>query len=97
MRMALVLKQKEQDEVDRHISQAIVFNVEDGKVVGVENETVEAGNFTSLSTWALANKIKTIYLPAVDEWVRTFFWMMGITMKAYDESVDDKLFQTFIL
>lgn len=97
MRIALVLKQKEKNEVDGRISQAVVFDVEEDKVVGVENEAVEAGNLTSLSAWALASKIRTIYLPVVDEWVKAFFWMMGITMKSYDECVDDKLFQTFIL
>lgn len=49
MRIALVLKQKEKNEVDGRISQAVVFDVEEDKVVGVENEAVEAGNLTSLS------------------------------------------------
>lgn len=93
MRIALVLRQKKQDE----ISQAVVFDVEKDKVVGVENETIHPEDVKSLSSWAETKKVKEIYLPNVEEWVKNLFTKMGITMKAYDELSEDKLFQTFIL
>ena len=97
MRIALVLKQKESDDVRNPANQAVVFQVENEKVVGVENEEVKADDVNSLSNWALAKKIKTIYIPTFEEWMRNLFLMLGITLKTYDESEDDRLFQTFIL
>ncbi len=96
MRIALLLRQKRQEETGRTESQAVVFNVEDDKVMGVENETVTA-DMSSLFYWAIAEKVNTIYIPAVDGWTKALFRVMGITLKGYDEAVDDKLFQTFIL
>ena len=97
MRIALVLKQKKHDEANGHISQAVVFNVENGKVIGVENESVESTNLNSLFIWALTHKVKEIYIPEVDEWVKLLFHAVGVTMKCYDELEDNKLFQTFIV
>jgi len=98
MRIALVLKQqKKQSEVDGHISQAVIFEVENDKVVGVENESVNAGNLNTLFTWALTRKVKEIYIPEVDDWVKLLFQLIGVTMKRYDELEDNKLFQTFIV
>lgn len=97
MRIALVLKQSKQDEVERHISQAVVFNVEDGKVMGVENETLEADNLNSLFLWTLSRKVGEIYIPEVADWVKILFHAVGVTIKRYDELEDNKLFQTFIV
>lgn len=97
MRIALVLEQKRQDEVDRHVSQVVIFNVEKDKVIGVENETVDATKQYSLSLWALTNKVNEIYVPRVDEWIKILSGMMGVNIRSYDELRDDKLFQTFIL
>lgn len=97
MRIALVLKQTKKDEVEGRISQAVVFNVENGKVIGVENETVDPTNLNSLFIWALTRKVKDIYIPDVDDWVKLLFHAIGVTMKRYDELEDNKLFQTFIV
>ncbi len=96
MRIALLLRQKKQEETDPVLNQAIVFNVKEDKVNGVENETV-AGDMSSLFYWALTEKVNTIYIPVVDSWTKALFRVMGITLKGYDEAVDDKFFQTFIL
>lgn len=97
MKIALVLRQKRQDETGGDISQAVVFNVENGKVTGVENETVEAANLNSLFIWALSRKVGEIYIPEVADWVKLLFHAVGITIKRYDELEDNKLFQTFIV
>ncbi len=96
MRIALLLRQKKQEETDRAMSHVVVFNVEQEKVIGVENETV-ASEMSSLFYWALAEKVNIVYIPVVDGWAKALFRVMGITLKGYDEAVDDKLFQTFIL
>jgi len=96
MRIALVLKQKKQDEINK-VDQAVVFDVEKDKVVGVQNETLQTKDAKSLSTWAITKKIKEIYIPEVDEQVRAILWALGISMKRYDELENDKLFQTFII
>jgi len=97
MRIALVLKQKKHDEVNGDISQAVVFNVENGKVIGVENEEVESTNLNSLFIWALSRKVGEIYIPEVADWVKLLFHAVGVTIKRYDELEDNKLFQTFIV
>ncbi|MDH6533389.1 hypothetical protein D0T51_00150 [Parabacteroides sp. 52] len=97
MRIALVLDQKRQDEVDRHVSQVVIFTIENDKVIGVENETIDATKQYSLSLWALTNKVNEIYVSKVDDWVKMLSQMMGVNIRAYDELRDDKLFQTFIL
>jgi hypothetical protein len=97
MRTALVLKQKEQEGVDVHVSQVIVFDVEDGRVTGVENATVRAGDFDSFLLWAIAWKVKEIYIPEASEWLKMLFGLCGVMLKAYPELEEDKLFRTFIL
>ena len=97
MRIALFLKQKKQEEIEKHISQAVVFDMEEDKVIGVENETLETRDAGQLSLWAYTNKVEEIYLPYVDEKLKSFFEALGIRMKGYDELGNDKLFQTFIL
>ena len=97
MRIALFLKQKKQEEIEKHISQAVVFDMEKDKVVGVENETLETRDAGKLSLWAHTNKVEEIYIPHVDEKSKSFFEKMGISMKGYDELGNNKLFQTFIL
>lgn len=96
MKIALLLRQKRDDETER-IGQAVLFDVEKDKVVGVQNETLGTKDVRSLSSWAITKKVKEIYLPEVDEQVRSFFRALGISMKRYDELDDNKLFQTFII
>lgn len=96
MRIALVLKQNE-EKIGEHISQIVVFDVESDKVIGVENATVESDDVGILSKWALTEQVEEIYIPEVDDQVKPIFRMNGITMKAYDELGDNKLFQTFIV
>jgi len=97
MRIALVLRQKKQDEMNGHISQAVVFNVENDRVIGVENETVDLSNLNSLFIWVFKHRVKEIYIPDVDDWVKLLFHAVGVTIKRYDELEDNKLFQTFIV
>ena len=97
MRIALLLKSKKQPLNENHVEQAVVFDVEKDKVVGVESETLQSKDVKTLTSWALTKKVKEIYAPYVDEQIRIFFQKLGISVKGYDELSDDRLFQTFIL
>ncbi|MDH6356932.1 hypothetical protein [Parabacteroides sp. PF5-9] len=96
MRIALVLRKKKQQQSDE-VGQAVVFEVEENKVVGVENDILQTADPDSLSIWALTKKVKEIYIPEADEKIKTFFGNLGIRMKRYDELGNDELFQTFII
>lgn len=97
MKIALLMRNKKQPKNEELLGEAVLFDVEKDKVVGVENETLKPKNVEELSFWALTKRVKEIYIPEVDEQVRTFFRKMGINIKRYDELSDDRLFQTFIL
>ncbi|MDR2810444.1 MAG: hypothetical protein LBB84_07810 [Tannerellaceae bacterium] len=95
MKIALLLKSKKQPYVN-HVDQAVVFNVEKDKVVGVENTTLESKDVTAFTSWVQKKKVKEIYSPYADDRLRLFFSKLGISFKAYDELSDNRLFQTFI-
>jgi hypothetical protein len=96
MKIALLLKSKKQPKLS-YFEQAVVFDVEKDKVVGVENETLESTkDVKALRSWAQTKKVKEIYTPYVDEQLRLFFAKLGISLKAYDELSDDRLFRTFV-
>lgn len=97
MRIALLLRSKKQPKDEKNVEQAVVFDVENDKVVGVENDTLRSKGVEELKFWAQTKRVKEIYSPYVDEQVRTFFRKLGITIKGYDELSDDRLFKTFIL
>lgn len=97
MKIALLLKPKKQKEVTKNANQAVVFNVEGNKVVGVENETLETKDVNYLSFWALTRRVKEIYTPEIDEEAKKLFKKLGISIKNYDELEDNRLFNTFIL
>lgn len=96
MRIALVLRQ-EKKEVEDRISRVIVFDVENDKVVGVENVDVASADLNTLSNWALTEQVEEIFVPEANDRVKPYFNLKGIEMKAYDELGDNKLFQTFIV
>ncbi|MDR1880329.1 MAG: hypothetical protein LBQ78_05300 [Tannerellaceae bacterium] len=96
MKIALLLNGKN-SRIGGNIGHAVVFDIERDKVVGVENEALESKDISYLSFWALTNKVKEIYIPDMDERLRSFFRKMGISVKKYDELADDRLFRTFIL
>ncbi|MDR0748409.1 MAG: hypothetical protein LBF62_02415 [Tannerellaceae bacterium] len=95
MRIALLLRSKKQPK--NEIGQAVVFDVEKDKVVGVENETLQSKDVKTLTSWAQAKRIKEIYSPFIDEQLRFICKALGIEVRGYDELSDDRLFQTFIL
>lgn len=95
MKIALLLKSKKQPRA-KHFDQAVVFDVEKDKVVGVENAALESKDAKALSSWVQTKKITEIYIPYVDEQLRMFFSKSGIRLKAYEELSDDRLFRTFI-
>jgi len=97
MKIALLLKSKKQPKNETNVEQAVVFDVEKDKVVGVENETLQSKDAKALTSWALTKKVKEIYSPYVDEQFRIFCKALGINVRGYDELSDDRLFQTFIL
>ncbi|MDH6303556.1 hypothetical protein M2459_000510 [Parabacteroides sp. PF5-5] len=97
MKIALLLRSKKQPKTVNDVEQAVVFDVEKDKVVGVENETLQSKDVKELTSWALTRKVKEIYTPQADEQLRNFFSSLGINIRGYDELSDNRLFQTFIL
>ncbi|MDR0994679.1 MAG: hypothetical protein LBL81_00125 [Tannerella sp.] len=90
------MRSKKSPKQEQDAQRAIVFDVEKDKVVGVENEKVEAKDLLSLSSWAIAKKIQEIFTPNIDERHRQYLRMQGIQVRSYDELEDNELFQTFI-
>lgn len=98
MKVALLLKNEKQPKDEKQeAEQAVVFDVEHDKVVGVQSETLKSKSTKDLIFWALTKRVKEIYTPDMDEQLRTFFSKIGINIRKYDELSDDRLFQTFIL
>jgi hypothetical protein len=95
MKIALLLTSKRHAKPNQ-FDQAVVFDLEKDKVVGVENATLESKDVTALTSWAQNKKVKEIYTPYADDHLRSFLGSMGISLKAYDELSDNRLFQTFI-
>jgi hypothetical protein len=95
MKVALFLKSRKQPK-SNHLDRAVVFDVKKDKVVGVENTTLTSKDVHSLTSWAQTKKVKKIYMPHVDDQLRSFFNKLGISLKGYDELSDDRLFRTFI-
>lgn len=95
-KIALLLKKNRHSDRHTEEGQIVVFNIEEGQVIGVENQIIRSRDINDLSLWALKKKIKEIYTPEVDEQIRSFFGKMGIHVRKYDELGDNKLFNTFI-
>jgi hypothetical protein len=96
MRIALLLKSRKQQMSEDYLERAVVFNLEKGRVVGVENETLDSEDVNSLTSWAQTKKVKEIYAPYVDEQLRLYLGKTGISVKGYDELSENRLFRTFI-
>jgi hypothetical protein len=96
MKVALLMKSKVLPKSADNPAQAIVFDVEKSKVVGVENDTLESKDLHAITSWAITRKIKEIFSPSVNEQHRQHLGREGIELKSYDELEEDSLFRTFI-
>ncbi|MDR1646284.1 MAG: hypothetical protein LBS05_10805 [Tannerellaceae bacterium] len=94
MKIALLLKSRKQPA--NHFDRAVVFDVEKDRVVGVENTTLEPKDAQALTSWAQMKRVKEVYTPQADDQLRLFLSKLGISLKAYDELSDNRLFRTFI-
>ena len=93
MKVALILKDDARQEEDIQ-TQAIVFDVEDERVIGVQNETICSNDVNYLYIWAMCKRVNEVYLPEM----RRHNWVSksGVKIRSYEELSDNKLFQTFI-
>ncbi|MCC8134480.1 MAG: hypothetical protein LUG96_08495 [Tannerellaceae bacterium] len=97
MRIALVLKEDAQDSMTTTTSQAVIFNVVNNKVVGVENETLESQKIHNLSVWAVCKKINQIYVPEVNESLKNMCNKIGVVVDPYEELNNNQLFKNYII
>lgn len=97
MRIALILKHSRSSSSVKHDNKAIIFNVEENKVIGVENEILKSKDIEYLSVWAQNGKIDEIFIPEANEMMKNTFNELGINIKKYDELKNNKLFNTFNL
>ncbi|MCD7978084.1 MAG: hypothetical protein LUG51_13365 [Tannerellaceae bacterium] len=98
MRIALLLKQDAQDQITTSTTgQAIIFNVVNDKVVGVENETLEIQKFQNPSVWAMGKNINKMYLPEVNENLKKVCSKIGVIVDPHEELNNNHLFKNYII
>ncbi|MCC8142514.1 MAG: hypothetical protein LUD02_00225 [Tannerellaceae bacterium] len=96
MRVALVLKQDKQEEVE-NTQKVVVFTVQENKVVGVENETVDTAKEGHLSLWALTKKVNEIYMPAITESLQKLFHAIDVTLMSYEDMAESRIFRNYLV
>ena len=97
MKVAIFIKKNELTVLHEEKAHVVVFNIEEDKVVGVENITLESQNNDSIVNWLKLNSINLIYLSAIDDYSHQKLKSKGVKVKTIESLENDKLFKSLSL
>lgn len=94
MKVAIFLKNNELTALDEEKIRVVIFNIEQDKVVGVENTVIEEQCKDSIVNWLNRKSINLIYLAEIEDYIHQKMNQLGIRVKTLATLKDDKLFNT---
>lgn len=97
MKVAVFLKNNELTVLHEENVHVVIFNLEKGKVVGVENIMLENQTKESILSWLNRKSINQLYLSEIDVQSHHNAVLQGIQVKTSDTLKDDKLYNKMAL
>lgn len=77
--------------------QAVIFTIENDRVLGVESEYIADKDINYLTLWCLNKGINDIYIKEIDTSDKMKFIKLNINIRTLDELGNDHLYNTFII
>ena len=97
MKVAIFIKNNELTALHEEKIRVVIFNMENDKVVGVENITLEEQYKDSIVNWLSNKSINQVYLSEIDEQTHQKISLKGIRVKTYETLKNDKLYNSLAL
>ena len=97
MKTAVFLKNNELTFLNETILQVVIFTIVQGKVVGVENRSLEKHSMDDIVSWLNSNLISQIYLSEIDDPIHHKMKLQGIQTRTLKMLRNDQLYNTFAI
>lgn len=97
MKVAVFTKNNELASLHEENIHVIIFNMEEDKVVGVENRILEKHTNHSIINWLYYKSINQIYIMEIDDQVYLELNSKGVKVKTLESLKNDKLYNTLAL
>ena len=97
MKVVVFLKNNELTVLHESVVHVVIFNIQEGKVVGVENRRLEKQSQESIVSWLNHKSINKIYLLEIEDEIHHQIKSKGIQIKTLEMLKDDNLFKTLAL
>ena len=97
MKVAIFINKNELTTIHEEKVCVVIFDIEDDKVVGVENINLEEHNKKSIENWLKQKSINQIYLSEIDNQTHQKLKLNGIKVRTLDTLENDKLFKSLAL
>lgn len=93
MKVAIFINKNELTAIYKEKVCVVIFDIEEDKVVGVENINLEEHNKKSIEEWLKNNSINRIYLSEIDNKTLEKLKINGIKVRTLDTIENDRLFK----
>lgn len=93
MKVAVFINKNELTTIHKEKVCVVIFDIEEDKVVGVENINLEEHNKKSIEEWLKNKSINRIYLSEIDNKTLEKLKINGIKVRTLDTIENDKLFK----
>lgn len=93
MKVAIFINKNELTTLHEENVCVVVFDIEEDKVVGVENINLEEHNKKSIENWLKQKSINRIYLSEIDNQTLQKLKVNGVKVKTLDTIENDRLYQ----
>ena len=93
MKVAIFIKNNELTTIHEEKVCVVIFDIEDDKVVGVENIDLKEHDKKSIENWLKQKAINRIYLSQIDDHTHEKLKLNGIKVRTLDKLENDKLFK----
>ena len=97
MKVAIFINKNELTTIHEEKVCVVIFDIEDDKVVGVENINLEEHNKKSIENWLKQKSINQIYLSEIYNQTHQKLKLNGIKVRTLDTLENDKLFKRLAL
>lgn len=93
MKVAIFINKNELTTIHEEKVCVVIFDIEDDKVVGVENIDLKEHDKKSIENWLKQKAINRIYLSQTDDHTHEKLKLNGIKVRTLDKLENDKLFK----
>lgn len=97
MKVAIFINKNELTTIHEEKVCVVIFDIEDDKVVGVENIDLKEHDKKSIENWLKQKAINRIYLSQIDDHTHEKLKLNGIKVRTLDTLENDKLFKRLAL